>query len=130
MSKYLIQAHEKIYLSMTAEAALEAGIQPESKHHPHVEIGPLSLGGAHACQDDSSSAADKGVLLLVHGIVAVGGDFSVYPLPITAQWPDLTGADELETRKQFVSGLMWQDANRIAEHLQHSMSLTGEQEGN
>ena len=128
MSPYLIKSHRRIYLSMDEARSEEAGVQPETKHHPHVTIGPLSFGGAQAVQDETSSSAQT-LALLVHGIVSIGGDWSLYPLEVSAAWPKITSAADLEARQALVNALTMSDIKRIGESLGQDLSL-GDQAGN
>ena len=122
MTNYLVASHRKIYASMDGARAEEAGVSPETKHHPHVVIGPLSFGGADAVQACEGSSAQT-LALLIHGIVGIGGDWSLYPLTIKADWPEIATAEDLETRKALVRRLLMSDIKRIGEALGQGMTL-------
>ena len=125
---YLVNAQRRIYVSMDSAAAEAAGVSQESKHHPHVVIGPLSFGGAQAVQEETSNTGQT-VALLVHGIVAVGGDWSLYPLPVDGKWPALATKDDYDTRRKTINGLTMADIQRIGQHLSQDLTL-GDEEGN
>ena len=125
---YLVKSQYRIYVSMDAARAEEAGVTPETKHHPHVVIGPLSFGGAQAVQEETTSSGQT-LSLLVHGIQKLGGDWSLYPLPVSGEWPYLVTVEDLEKRQAFVKGLTMQDIKRIGESLGSDLSL-GDEEGN
>jgi len=128
MSKYLIASHKRIYLSMDGARSEEAGVKPETKHHPHVVIGPLSFGGAQAVQARESGTAQT-LALLVHGIVSLGGDWTLYPLEVAGQWPKIESPDDIETREAFIKALTMQDIKRVGEALGQDLTL-GDEEGN
>ncbi len=128
MSQYLIKSHRRIYVSMDGARAEEAGVSPETKHHPHVTVGPLSFGGAQAVQDETNSTGQT-LALLVHGIVSIGGDWSLYPLEVSARWPKIETKDDVEARRALVNGLTMADIKRIGETLGQDLTL-GDEAGN
>jgi hypothetical protein len=128
LSQYLIKSHRRIYVSMDGARAEEAGVSPETKHHPHVTVGPLSFGGAQAVQDETSSTGQT-LALLVHGIVSIGGDWSLYPLEVSGSWPKIASADDLEERRGLINALTMADIKRIGESLGQDLTL-GDESGN
>lgn len=128
MSQYLIKSHRRIYVSMDGARAEEAGVSPETKHHPHVTVGPLSFGGAQAVQEETSSTGQT-LALLVYGIVSIGGDWSLYPLELDASWPKIQTADDVEARQAMIKALTMGDIKRIGESLGQDLTL-GDEAGN
>ena len=125
---YLVKSQYRIYVSMDAARAEESGVNPETKHHPHVVIGPLSFGGAQAVQEETTSTGQT-LALLVHGIVSLGGDWSLYPLRVSGQWPELQTVEDIEARRGFVKSLTMSDIKRIGEALGSDLTL-GDEAGN
>jgi len=113
---------------MDALRSEEAGVVPESKHHPHVVIGPLSFGGAQAVHGQEESA-EQTITLLAYGVVRIEGDWSLYPLPVTPRWPEIQSDGDLEARRSLIRSLMMIDIQRIGEELSKDLTL-GDEEGN
>ena len=113
---------------MDGARAEEAGVSPETKHHPHVTVGPLSFGGAQAVQEETSSTGQT-LALLVYGIVSIGGDWSLYPLELDASWPKIQTADDVEARQAMIKALTMGDIKRIGESLGQDLTL-GDEAGN
>jgi len=125
---YLVKSHRRIYVSMDSRRAAEAGVKPESKHHPHVVIGPLSFGGAQAVQEETTSTGQT-MALLVWGILSLGGDWSLYPLEVKGHWPSIDGLDQITARQETIKALTMTDIKRIGESLGSEMAL-GDEAGN
>lgn len=125
---YLVKSQYRIYVSMDAARAEESGVGTETKHHPHVVIGPLSFGGAQAVQEEDTSTGQT-LALLVHGIVSLGGDWSLYPLRVSGVWPELQTVEDIEARRAFVKSLTMTDIKRIGEALGSDLTL-GDEAGN
>jgi len=106
----------------------EAGVVPESKHHPHVVIGPLSFGGAQAVHGQTDSA-EQTITLLAYGIVRLDGDWSLYPLPVVPRWPEIKSTEDLDARRILIRSLMMVDIQRIGEELGEDLTL-GDESGN
>jgi len=120
MTNYLVSSYQKVYVSMSADLSVEAGVKPESKLHPHVVIAPLTLGGAEAVALEETAQAQTIALLCV-GIARFGGDWSLYPSPINSVWPPL---DDLDGRKAIVRSMLTSDVTRIGEEIGKGLTLT------
>ena len=128
MTNYLVASHRKIYASMDGARAEEAGVSPETKHHPHVVIGPLTFGGADAIHAAEGSS-DMTLSLIVYGVVSIGGDWTLYPLQIKPEWPPIQTPEDIETRRDFIRSLLMADVKRICGVLNEDLTL-GDEEGN
>ena len=120
MTNYLVTSLRKVYVSMDAARSEEAGVLPETKLHPHVVISPLTLGGAEAVSLEDT-AQKQTVTLLCVGIARLGGDWSLYPVPVNSIWPEF---EDLDGRKAIIRSLLTTDVTRIGEQIGEDMSLS------
>ena len=129
MTNYLVVSSRRVFVSMAAEEAEEAGVAPESKMHPHVMIRPLSLGAAEAISAEETPQRQT-ITMLCFGISKLGGDWDLYPSTINAIWPPLADEDGLEARQAAVRSLLPQDVARIGAEIGRWLQLPEGEAGN
>ena len=129
MTNYLVVSSRRVFVSMAAEEAEEAGVAPESKMHPHVMIRPLSLGAAEAISAEETPQRQT-ITMLCFGIAKLGGDWDLYPTPIKTDWPALDDEDGLEGRQAVVRALLPQDVARIGGEIGKWLKIEEAEVGN
>ena len=129
MTNYLVVSSRRVFVSMAAEEAEEAGVAPESKMHPHVMIRPLSLGAAEAISAEETPQRQT-ITMLCFGISKLGGDWDLYPTTIKADWPALDDEDGLEGRQAVVRALLPQDVARIGGEIGKWLKIEEAEVGN
>tara|TARA_R100000655_G_scaffold6827_5_gene19180 strand:- start:2421 stop:2810 length:390 start_codon:yes stop_codon:yes gene_type:complete len=129
MTNYLVVSSRRVFVSMAAEEAEEAGVAPESKMHPHVMIRPLSLGAAEAISAEETPQRQT-ITMLCFGISKLGGDWDLYPTTIKTDWPALDDEDGLEGRQAVVRALLPQDVARIGGEIGKWLKIEEAEVGN
>ena len=129
MTNYLVVSSRRVFVSMAAEEAEEAGVAPESKMHPHVMIRPLSLGAAEAISAEETPQRQT-ITMFCFGIAKLGGDWDLYPTTIKTDWPALDDEDGLEGRQAVVRALLPQDVARIGGEIGKWLKIEEAEVGN